>query len=129
MTKVAVLGTGLMGSGMARSLARSGLTVTAWNRTTAKARPLADAGIEVAEDVESAVRGADAVVTMLFDADAVEQVMQQALAAMGAESVWAQCATVGRTVPRASPDWPNGMPCLTSTRLCSALASLRSRGG
>lgn len=95
MTKVTVLGTGLMGSGMSRSLARAGMTVTAWNRTVAKARPLADEGIEVAEDVESAVRDADVVVTMLFDADAVEQVMSQALPEMKPDATWAQCATVG----------------------------------
>lgn len=95
MTKVTVLGTGLMGAGMARSLARGGLAAAAWNRTVSKARSLADAGIEVAEDVESAVRGADVVVTMLFDAEAVEQVMHRALPAMQADCVWAQCATVG----------------------------------
>lgn len=95
MTNVALLGTGLMGAGMARSMARAGLAVTVWNRTAAKARPLADAGAVVAEDPETAVRGADVVVTMLFDADAVEQVMSRALPAMGADAIWAQCATVG----------------------------------
>ena len=94
-TKVALLGTGLMGAGMARSMARSGLAVTVWNRTPAKARPLADAGAAVAEDAEAAVRDADVVVTMLFDAAAVEQVMARALPAMGPHAVWAQCATVG----------------------------------
>jgi 3-hydroxyisobutyrate dehydrogenase len=95
MTKVTVLGTGLMGSGMARSLARTGLAVTVWNRTRAKAQPLADAGIAVAEDAESAVRDAAVVVTMLFDAEAVEQAMARALPAMATHAVWMQCATVG----------------------------------
>ncbi len=40
MPNVTVLGTGLMGAGMARSLARAGLAVTVWNRTAARARPL-----------------------------------------------------------------------------------------
>lgn len=95
MPNVTVLGTGLMGSGMARSLARDGLAVTVWNRTAAKARPLEEAGAVVAEDAEAAVRDADVVVTMLFDADAVEQVMARALPAMKSDAVWAQCATVG----------------------------------
>lgn len=95
MTTVTVLGTGLMGSGMARSLARAGLTVTAWNRTAEKARPLEAYDISVADDLESAVRDADVVVTMLFDADAVEQVMSPVLGALKARTVWAQCATVG----------------------------------
>ncbi|MFD7944516.1 NAD(P)-binding domain-containing protein [Streptomyces sp. NPDC059744] len=41
---VAVLGTGIMGSGMARSLLRTGLGVRVWNRTQSKAAPLAADG-------------------------------------------------------------------------------------
>lgn len=95
MTTVAVLGTGLMGAGMARSMARAGLQVTAWNRTPEKARPLERDGITLAPDPETAVRGADVVVTMLFDADAVEQVMSTVLGDLDEHAVWAQCATVG----------------------------------
>jgi 3-hydroxyisobutyrate dehydrogenase len=95
MTKVTVLGTGLMGSGIAQSTARAGLETTVWNRTKDKALRLRDAGIAVADDPRSAVRGADVVVTMLFDADAVESVMRQALEVMPRQAVWAQCATVG----------------------------------
>ncbi|MEV6647950.1 NAD(P)-dependent oxidoreductase [Amycolatopsis sp. NPDC051371] len=96
MTKTAaVLGTGLMGSGMARNLAKAGMDVTAWNRTTEKARPLADDGITVAEDPAQAVEGAEVVVTMLFDVDAVADVMQRALPAFGPDTVWVQSGTVG----------------------------------
>ena len=38
MTRVAVLGTGIMGAGMARSLARAGLSVSGWNRHAEKAQ-------------------------------------------------------------------------------------------
>lgn len=92
---VTVLGTGLMGAGMARSMAASDLEVTAWNRSAEKARPLAEAGITVAEELHDAVSGADVVVTMLFDADAVAQVMEQALPAVEANAVWVQSSTVG----------------------------------
>lgn len=96
MTKsVAVLGTGLMGAGMARSLLRAGLAVTVWNRGPERARPLAADGATVAPDPASAVAGADAVVTMLYDADSVERVMRTALPAMAAGAVWVQTATVG----------------------------------
>lgn len=64
---VAVLGTGIMGSGMARSLLRAGLGVRAWNRTQSKATPLAAEGATVTETAEEAVRGADVIVTMLND--------------------------------------------------------------
>ena len=53
--KVALLGTGTMGAGMARSMRRAGLDVTAWNRTRAKAEPLAADGVRVAESVHDAV--------------------------------------------------------------------------
>lgn len=93
--KVTLLGTGLMGSGMARSLARAGLAVTAWNRTAGKARPLADAGVRVAGDVAEAVSDADVVVTMLFDAAAAEEVLSPILPGLGEGTVWVQSGTVG----------------------------------
>jgi len=95
MTRVAVLGTGIMGAGMARSLARAGLDVAAWNRNPDKARPLADDGIAVAEKPEEAVAGAAVVVTMLFDAASVAEVMTRALQAMPDGAVWVQTSTVG----------------------------------
>ncbi len=94
-SRVAVLGTGIMGAGMARSLVRAGLDVTVWNRSADKARPLADAGAKVAVDEAEAVSGADVVVTMLFDVDAVAEVMQRALAATPEHAIWAQTSTVG----------------------------------
>jgi 3-hydroxyisobutyrate dehydrogenase len=96
MTKaVSVLGTGIMGAGMARSLIRAGLDVTVWNRSPDKARPLEHDGARVAGDVASAVSGADVVLTMLFDADAVAAVMEQALPAVDRSTVWVQASTVG----------------------------------
>ncbi|ONI80933.1 3-hydroxyisobutyrate dehydrogenase [Saccharothrix sp. ALI-22-I] len=92
---VVVLGTGLMGAGMARSLLRAGLDVVVWNRSAAKARPLADDGAVVADDPKSAVAEADIVLTMLFDADATAEVMAEALPAVKEGAVWAQCGTVG----------------------------------
>jgi 3-hydroxyisobutyrate dehydrogenase len=84
-----------MGAGMARSLKRAGLEVAAWNRTAAKARPLADDGIDVADSVAGAVRDADAVVTMLFDTVAVLDVTDELTGALGPQAVWVQSSTVG----------------------------------
>ena len=95
MTAVTVLGTGIMGAGMAASLAKAGLDTTVWNRTLARARPLADAGARVAEDPSAAVAGADMIVTMLFDADAVADVMERALPAAKDGAIWIQSSTVG----------------------------------
>ena len=41
---VTVIGTGVMGSALARALAGAGHQVTAWNRTRSRALPLASAG-------------------------------------------------------------------------------------
>ncbi|MEW2237219.1 NAD(P)-binding domain-containing protein, partial [Streptomyces sp. NPDC024062] len=60
---VAVLGTGIMGSGMARSLLRERLPVRVWNRTRSRAEPLAADGATVTDTADEAVRGADVVLT------------------------------------------------------------------
>jgi 3-hydroxyisobutyrate dehydrogenase len=93
--KIALLGTGTMGAGMARAMRRAGLDVVAWNRTRDKAEPLAEDGIEVADSVGQAVKGADVVLTMLFDTDSVLAVTDQITANLGADAVWLQSATVG----------------------------------
>lgn len=93
-TRAAVLGTGIMGAAMARSLARSGLLVRAWNRTAAKAEPLAEDGIEVYGSAAEAVADADVVVTMLHDAEAVTGTMAPLLAGLG-DVLWLQMATIG----------------------------------
>jgi 3-hydroxyisobutyrate dehydrogenase len=90
---VAVLGTGTMGAGMARSLQRAGLPVRMWNRDPSKARALAGPGMDAFDSAAEAAAGADVVLTMLLDADAVIDTIRQAAPAPG--TVWLQCATVG----------------------------------
>jgi 3-hydroxyisobutyrate dehydrogenase len=92
MTKVSLLGTGIMGAGMGRSMGRAGLDVTVWNRSVEKARAL---DLPVAEDPAEAVRNADVVVTMLFDFESVARVMTEALPAMRPDAVWLQTSTIG----------------------------------
>jgi 3-hydroxyisobutyrate dehydrogenase len=93
--QVAVLGTGIMGAGMAGSLLRAGHAVTVWNRTTAKAAPLADAGATVARTAAEAVAGAEVVVVMLFDTAAVLEVLTSASEG-GSDAVWLQASTIGQ---------------------------------
>ena len=95
MTTVAVLGTGIMGAGMARNLAKAGMAVRVWNRSRERAEPLAAAGAVIAASPAEAVAGADVVVTMLFDEAAVLAVMDEALPAMSAGAVWVQSGTLG----------------------------------
>ncbi|MGX5181479.1 NAD(P)-dependent oxidoreductase [Streptomyces avermitilis] len=92
---VSVLGTGIMGAAMARNLARAGHTVRAWNRTRAKAEPLAADGAHIADTPAEAVEGADVVLTMLHDGDAVLGVMGQAAPALRPGTAWIQSTTAG----------------------------------
>jgi 3-hydroxyisobutyrate dehydrogenase len=94
--RIAVLGTGTMGAPMARNIAQAGHEVVAYNRTRERAEPLAEDGIEVAGDAAEAVRGADVVVTIVSDGDAVASLVEPALGAMDG-AVWAQMSTVGIT--------------------------------
>jgi 3-hydroxyisobutyrate dehydrogenase len=93
--RVAVLGAGVMGAGMVRSLRRAGHDVAVWNRTPAKAAELAAVGAVPAPDVTAAVTGADAVISMLFDAGATLAVKADLTAALADGAVWIQSATVG----------------------------------
>jgi 3-hydroxyisobutyrate dehydrogenase len=66
--------------------------VIAWNRSAEKAEGIE--GVEAAGSVADAVSGADAVITMLADADAVEAVVREALPAMD-DAVLIQTSTIG----------------------------------
>jgi 3-hydroxyisobutyrate dehydrogenase len=89
------LGTGVMGAPMARNVAREGVTVRAWNRTTDRARPLERDGVTVVERAEDAVAGADVAVTMLSDAEATLDVADTILPALSPDAVWLQAGTIG----------------------------------
>ena len=71
--QIGFIGLGHMGSGMAASLIRAGHEVTVYNRTRAKAEPLAALGAKIADSIAEACRG-DAVLTMLANDEAAESV-------------------------------------------------------
>jgi 3-hydroxyisobutyrate dehydrogenase len=89
-TRVALLGTGIMGRGMALNIVKAGLPLTVWNRSPDKA---ADLGVQVASSPHEAVRDAGIVITALSDAEVVASVIHEAAPAAG--TVWLQQATVG----------------------------------
>jgi 3-hydroxyisobutyrate dehydrogenase len=84
-----------MGQGMARNIAKAGMAVRAWNRTREHAEPLASDGITVVDSPADAADGADVILTMLTDGDAVLDAAAQALPAAGDHTVWAQMSTIG----------------------------------
>jgi 3-hydroxyisobutyrate dehydrogenase len=91
--RIGWLGTGIMGAPMARHVAAAGNDVVAWNRTREKAEGIE--GVSVADSPAAAVKGAEVVVTMLSDGDAVEKVIAQALDAIQPGAIWWQASTVG----------------------------------
>ncbi|MBB4681742.1 NAD(P)-dependent oxidoreductase [Crossiella cryophila] len=75
MSRIAFLGLGRMGVLMAGRLLAAGHELTVWNRTAAKADPLVQRGARVADSPAAAVDGAEHVITMLADGDAVNEVI------------------------------------------------------
>lgn len=73
--RIALLGTGLMGLPMSRRLLGAGFALTAWNRTRARAEPLAADGACIADTAADAVRDANVVITMLEHGGIVRDVL------------------------------------------------------
>ena len=95
--KIGFLGLGNMGSAMARRLIAAGHEVTVWNRNRAKAEALASEGASVAATPAEAEQGKDAVVSMLFDDAANEEVLlgpDGALSAMEPGTLHIACSTI-----------------------------------
>jgi 3-hydroxyisobutyrate dehydrogenase len=93
--RTAVLGTGIMGAAMARSLARDGHEVAVWNRTASRAEAVAAEGITACGAIADALLDAEVVFTMLFDTASVLDVTGEIVGALGEDAVWAQSTTVG----------------------------------
>ena len=68
------IGAGRMGAAMATRLAKAGTDVTVWNRTRAKAEPLAEHGCAIADSIAE-LRRLDAVFTMVSTNKDLEQVL------------------------------------------------------
>ena len=94
---VAVIGTGTMGAPMARNILGAGLAVHAWNRSGEKAQPLRDDGADVHESAADAIAGAQLIVTMLTDGDAVLAALggPEAFARAADGAIWIQMSTIG----------------------------------
>lgn len=76
--KVAVIGTGRMGSALAAALFNKGFATIVWNRTLSKTEPLARLGIRVAGGVKEAALQADVVIVNVSDYNTTMQLLQHA---------------------------------------------------
>lgn len=97
MQQIAVLGLGIMGSGIARNLLKAGYAVTVYNRTPGKAQPLLEAGAKWAGSPREAAADADVVISMVGD-DAASRAMwlgeHGALNAMRADAIGVEASTL-----------------------------------
>jgi 3-hydroxyisobutyrate dehydrogenase-like beta-hydroxyacid dehydrogenase len=94
---VAFIGLGGMGLPMARHLLQAGHTLSVYNRTRARADVLAPLGARIADTPAAAARGADVLVTMVADDQALEQVVlgdSGALAALGPGAIHISASTI-----------------------------------
>jgi 3-hydroxyisobutyrate dehydrogenase len=86
---------------MAHNLLKAGFPLTVWNRTRAKAEPLAHAGATLADTPADAAENAAVVLAMLADDDASRTAWigrDGALKAMPSKSIAVECSTL-------SPNW------------------------
>jgi len=102
MARIAFLGTGRMGWGMAARLVGAGHDVAVYNRTRDKTRPLAEIGARVAETPADAAHGAGAVFAMLGDDEASRKVWTGADGVFRAETAAGAFAVECSTL---SHDW------------------------
>lgn len=114
MTRVAVIGLGAMGGRIARRFLEAGHDVVVWNRDATKMTALAALGATPARTPSEATRGADAIVTMVSDPQALRDVTEGAAgvaagASASASTTVIQMATVGpASVTRLATVLPTG---------------------
>jgi len=95
--RVAIMGLGIMGSGMAGRLLSSGFPLTVYNRNKDKAAPFASAGATVAGTAREAATGAQIIISMVADDIASRGVWlgeNGALAGTSRGSVMIECSTL-----------------------------------
>src|SRR5262245_61336637 len=96
-TRIAFLGLGTMGSGMAHQLLLNGFPLTVFNRTPEKARPFAEEGARIAGSPDEAAADANVIISMVSDDNAARGVWlgeKGVLAAVVPGAVCIECSTV-----------------------------------
>ena len=74
MTRVGIIGTGMLGSAVGMHLLDSGFELTAYNRTKSKTDELAKKGARVVDFPKDVAKSSDVVITIVKNADAVKDV-------------------------------------------------------
>ena len=97
MAKIAFMGLGKMGIGMAGCFLAEGHDVAVWNRSEDKCRPVQEKGAKVASTPAEAAEGADAVFSMVSDDGASQHVWLDedgAFKTMSEGAIAVECSTI-----------------------------------
>jgi 3-hydroxyisobutyrate dehydrogenase len=117
MQRVALLGLGVMGAGMADNWLGKGFPLSVWNRTRAKAEPLGAKGARIADTPREAAEGADVIVAMVANDKASRGVWLGeggALAGAKPGAVLVESSTL-------TPDWVTELAGLARAKGCGFL--------
>jgi 3-hydroxyisobutyrate dehydrogenase len=110
--KVAILGLGTMGGGMAANVLKAGFSLSVYNRTASKAQALVDAGAHLASTPAEAAREASVIISMLSDDAASREVWLGRDGALEA----AQKGTILIESSTVSPAWIAELAALATKR-------------
>jgi 3-hydroxyisobutyrate dehydrogenase len=95
--RIAFLGLGIMGGGMARNLLTKGFPLAVFNRNAEKSKPFANDGARVASSPREAAENADVIISMVADDNAARSLwigQTGALAGAKAGTICIECSTV-----------------------------------
>lgn len=101
MSKIALLGLGLMGRGIAANLLKAGHDLTVWNRSPERMKPLLDAGARGAASPAEAAHDADVVISIVADDEASRRVWLGADGVLAARRAPGAVAVESTTVSHA----------------------------
>ncbi|HET9350861.1 MAG TPA: NAD(P)-dependent oxidoreductase [Burkholderiales bacterium] len=91
--KLGWIGTGRMGYDMAKRLAQAGCDIAVWNRTKAKAEPLAQYGARIVDGLNE-LAASDIVFCMVSTWDDVKDVMQKMLSGAAKPRMVIECSSI-----------------------------------
>lgn len=107
MSDVSVLGAGLMGAALARTLLDAGFSITVWNRSGSKVAPLVAAGATAADSVADLVAASPVLLICISDYPTTDSVLgKAAVAPLLADRIVVQCSS---GTPQEAEDASNTM--------------------
>jgi 3-hydroxyisobutyrate dehydrogenase-like beta-hydroxyacid dehydrogenase len=107
--KIGFIGIGSMGEGMARNLLNAGHQITIYNRTAERTRELVEEGARLANCPADASSGAEVLITMLADDQAVESVLLEdkhgGLKSLSSQAIHLSMSTLSPAFSRMLNSW------------------------